>query len=245
MHRFFIPPDWIKGDRVVINGSQARQLRDVLRLKPGDLITVLDNTGMEYRVRLVAVKEAVIGEVVDQCRSQNDPGVEIILYQAILKGNKFDFVLQKCTEIGVSGFVPILCERCVAGSPSDTRINRWHQILIEAAEQSRRGKVPALYPVMDFRQACEKAGYFSLLPWEGEQNAGIKTAISNVPDARQMNIFIGPEGGFTQSEVDFARSKGINPVTLGRRILRAETAGLVAGVAILYERDELSGAQLT
>jgi len=242
MHRFFIPPDWINDERVVIAGNQAHQIKDVLRLKVGDQITVLDNTGLEYRVSLVDITKGMATGKVLECRCcPNEPGVEIILYQAVLKGNKFDFVLQKCTEIGVAGFVPILCERCVAGSPSGTRIDRWHQIIIEAAEQSSRGKIPLLYPALDFRQACEDAKGFSLLPWEEEGNRGIKMAITDARDANRLNVFIGPEGGFTRGEVDFAGSRGIMPVTLGKRILRAETAGSVAAVAILYERDELGG----
>jgi 16S rRNA (uracil1498-N3)-methyltransferase len=246
MHRFFVPPEWIDHERVVITGSQAYQIKEVLRLKVGDRITLLDNTGLEYKVSLLDIKTAsVTGEVIERSRCQNDPGLEIVLHQAMLKGNKFDLALQKCTEIGVAGFVPILCERCVAGAPSLARISRWHRIILEAAEQCKGGKAPTLYPTLEFQSACERVSGFSLLPWEEEKSTGIKAAINGARGARRVNIFIGPEGGFTKGEAEFARSKGITPVTLGKRILRAETAGLVATVAILYERDELGGANLT
>jgi 16S rRNA (uracil1498-N3)-methyltransferase len=243
MHRFFVPPEWIDHERVVITGSQARQLKDVLRLKIDDEITVLDNTGGEYQIKLVDIKsKAVIGEIVQRCRCLGEPLVEIILYQAVLKGKRFDFVVQKCTEIGVVKIVPVFCKRCFAGKPNAARMDRWRQIMLEAAEQSGRGKIPDLCSAIDFKKACDNASGFSLLPWEEERSTGIRTALSNFGGAGRFNIFIGPEGGLALEEADYAQSKGIIPVSLGRLILRAETAGLVTAAAILYESGELGGS---
>lgn len=240
MHRFFVPSEWIDRDKVVFSSSQARQLREVLRLKAGDRITVLDNSGLEYQVNIVDIKHNLAeGEVVECYPYTNEPEVEITLYQALLKGKKFDLVLQKCTEIGVIGFVPVICERCIASIPSKSRVTRWQRIIIEAAEQSGRGRVPILHPPADFKQACEAVRGFSLLPWETGESRGIKAAIRNIGHVKHVNIFIGPEGGFEPDEVEFARSRGILPVTLGKRILRSETAGMVTASAILYEYGEL------
>ena len=240
MHRFFISPECFDRDNVIITGEQVHQLKDVLRLKPGDQIVVLDNSGAEYEIRLVDINtNRVTGEVVAQGLASGEPRVEITLYQALLKGNRFDVALQKCTEIGVARFVPVLCERCVARNPGESRLDRWQKIIVEAAEQSRRGKIPFLEPLIEFRQVCERVSGIFLLPWEEESNLGIRSAMCEIGKIDHLNIFIGPEGGFTSNEAEFARLQGITPVTLGKRLLRAETAGLVTVAAILYEYDEL------
>jgi RsmE family RNA methyltransferase len=165
VHRFFIPPEWIHQEKVVITGKLVHQLRNVLRLSGGDHIVVLDNTGWEYEVALKVVARGYVEGVVRGKRSVGEPSIKVNLYQALLKGNKFEFILQKCTELGVSGFVPILCERCVVGHPKVKRVERWHRIISEAAEQSRRGKLPTLEPALTFQQACRSAMGFSLLSW--------------------------------------------------------------------------------
>ncbi|MBT4512894.1 MAG: 16S rRNA (uracil(1498)-N(3))-methyltransferase [Chloroflexi bacterium] len=240
MHRFFVLPLCISNNKVEIVGKQVHQIREVLRLKNGDQIIVLDNTGWEYKVRLAAItRQKVVGEVISQAHCQNEPSLEVTVFQALLKGSKTDLVLQKCTEIGVARFVPIACERCVAAKPSASRIERWENIVLEAAEQSGRGNIPELGSVLDFKQACENTNGFSLIPWELEKNQGIKAVLSCIGSAKHINIFIGPEGGFTPAEVEFAHIKGITPVSLGKRIMRAETAGLVAATAVFYECGEM------
>lgn len=243
MHRFFIPPQWIDGDRVVIKGKQVHQLRDVLRMREGDCIIALDDTGWEYEVELKRVARGQVeGLVRDKSLATTEPGTKVTLYQALLKGDKFEFILQKCTELGVVGFAPMLCERCVQlGEMSDRKLSRWRRIIAEAAEQSRRGKLPFLKPVLTFEQACQSVVGSSLLAWEEEESSGLRAALSELKakGLASVNLFIGPEGGFSPSEVEFARGCGIVPVTLGRRVLRAETAGLVAATAILYEFGDL------
>ncbi len=249
VHRFFIPREWISQGSVRIEGSLVHQLRDVLRLKAGDRIVVLDSSGWEYETELRHLtREGVAGEVVDRNLSPGEPRLRIVLCQALLKGRKFEWVLQKGTELGVASFLPIVCERCMvsqAQAKDDGKLARWERIVREAAEQSRRGKLPELLPAAPFPQVCESVTGLSLLPWEGETSLGIKEALQasksggGIPDS--VNILIGPEGGFTSEEVGFASSHGILPVTLGKRVLRAESAGLVAAAAIFYEYGELGG----
>jgi 16S rRNA (uracil1498-N3)-methyltransferase len=248
MHRFFLPQNYFTRSSVVIAGKLAHRLRDVLRLGAGDRIIVLDNSGWEYEVELGVVSGGRLeGEIISKALAANEPRNRITLYQALLKGGNFEAVLQKCTEVGVTSFVPLVCERCVAGEPTGSRLGRWQSIIVEAAQQSRRGKLPVLHNVVQFRGACESAAGISLLPWEGENVKGIGAFLAGLPkgdNASEIDIFIGPEGGFSVQEVDFARSCGIEPVSLGRRILRAETAGLVAATVVLYEFGELgSGSQ--
>ncbi len=240
MHRFFIPPEWISQSEVIIIGEQAHQMRSVLRLKYGDRIVVLDNSGSEYEITLVDITvKQVTGKIVEKRLSSGEPTVEITLYQSMLKGGKLDIVLQKCTEIGVTRFVPMICHRSIARIPGNNRENRWRKIVLESAEQSRRGKIPVLEPMIDFSQACERADGVSLMPWEESSELGIRSAMSKAGKANKVNIFIGPEGGFTGDEIELARSYGIIPITLGKRILRAETAGMVVASIIGYENGEM------
>lgn len=130
----------------------------------------------------------------------------------------------------------------MAGEPDSKRLSRWQDIIREAAEQSRRGKLPVLHNMAKFSEACRSARGVSLLPWEGERSEGIRDKLRSyqkTENAPEVNIFVGPEGGFSASEVEFARSSEIVPVSLGHRILRAETAGLVAAVVTLYEFGEM------
>lgn len=246
MHRFFLPADWIAEGRVAITGKPVHQIRNVLRLEAGDHITVLDNSGWEYEVELQKVDSArVESKVISKSLAAGEPRTKITLYQALLKGGNFEFVLQKCTEIGVAGFVPLICERCVAGEPDSKRLSRWRSIIREAAEQSKRGKLPILHEVTSFNKACQSASVISLLPWEEERSKGIREGLGSLSKAEnspEVNIFVGPEGGFSRSEVEFARSCEIVPVSLGHRILRAETAGLVAATITLYEFGDLDNS---
>ena len=246
MHRFFVPPEWIDGKKVVMRGRQVHQLRDVLRLNGGDRIAVLDNSGREYQVELERVERGYARGAVVAVSTPPEPRTAITLYQALLKASRFEFAVQKCTELGVARFVPVMCQRCVVRGPeavSERKLERWRKIVVEAAEQSGRGRLPVLEAAVTFEQACGSATGFSLLPWEGEVALGLRAALQGElhrsGDSLSVNLFIGPEGGFAPSEVDLARSCGVLPVTLGGRVLRAETAGLVAASAILYECGDL------
>ena len=246
MHRFFLPVDWIAESTVVITGKPVHQIRNVLRLGAGDRITVLDNSGCQYDVEIRKVDSTrVEGRVIAKSPAEAEPRTKIVLYQALLKASNFEFVLQKCTEIGISSFVPLICERCVAGALDSKRLGRWSSIITEAAEQSRRGKLPALQSPMNFTEACKSASRISLLPWEGEKLRGIGDVLRSHQKPRNdsaISIFVGPEGGFSTHEVEFARSCGIVPVSLGHRILRAETAALVAATITLYEFGDLDNS---
>lgn len=261
MHRFFIPPAWVEGNDVTITGPQAHQIANVLRMRPGDLAVVLDNSGWEIEVRLVSVERTVVkGEVLHRRLAGGEPRTKISLYQGVLKSNRFEFVLQKATELGVVQFLPIISERCVVSDLDavEKRRRRWEWIIQEAAEQCRRGRKPALHSAILFPQACEqtrRSGGLSLILWEQEKTSSLRTLLrraSPVSGAAStagketarspftINLFIGPEGGFTEGEIAVARRYGLQPITLGPRILRAETAGIVAAAAVLYELGDLA-----
>ena len=250
MHRFFVPPTAIQGDRVRLTGPVVHRLTHVLRLSPGQRVVVLDDSGWEYTVELEGLeRKQVEARIVGRAEAQTEPRTRLTLYQAVLKGERFEWVLQKGTELGIAAFVPLLCDRNVVRDPEAVRkkLPRWRTIIREAAEQSRRGRLPRLEAPFPFAQACQQAqaaGGLSLLAWEGETAIGLKATLQAKPSNLQLptsniQLFIGPEGGFTAEEVALAQAQGILPITLGRRILRAETAGLVAAAAIFYELNDL------
>lgn len=256
MHRFFVPPQSISRTGVAFSEQQAHQISNVLRLGPGDRVIVLDNSGWQYEVELAEVRtDNVTGSVRSKSLAGGEPRTKITLYQGLLRSQKFEHVLQKCTELGVATFVPTICERCVVANISEAspaKLERWQRIIVEAAEQSGRGKLPVLHPATLFQQACEEVRGLSLIAWEGEDLTSLRVFLrsNNVAkidaeDARpvtrpfSLNIFIGPEGGFSSFEIQRAQAYGIVPVSLGPRILRAETAAIAATAITLYDTGDL------
>lgn len=242
LHRFFIPAAWLTPPVVSLYDETARQIRTVLRMKPDDEIIVLDNSGVEWQVRLTGVdKQGVTGQIIDRRPAPGEPAVELTLYQATLKGQKFEWVLQKGTELGVGRFAPVICRRSVVdnGVALTKKYSRWRRIIQEAAEQSGRGKLPELAPPLSFAEALRQANLqygLGLMPWTGAETS-LKAVLAG-KKAGRIAVFIGPEGGFTGTEAGRAQESGVQPVTLGPRILRAETAGLAVCAAIFYELGE-------
>lgn len=241
MHRFFVDPEILQGSRVILPAAQAHQIRNVLRLRAGSAILVLDNSGAEYEVVLRQVdKQQVVGEAVAKRPSPNEPTVHLTLYQALMKRDKFEWVLQKGTEIGVSCFVPLVTQRSLV-QDIDIKANkqaRWHKIITEAAEQSRRGCLPELRPPQTLAQAlAAHPPQPGLIAWEEEDALTLRKALAGGERPSHISLFIGPEGGFAAEEVATAQTVGIQSITLGKRILRAETAALVASALVLHELD--------
>lgn len=252
MHRFFIPGSWIRGSKVSVSGPQAHQIARVLRMHPGDQVIVLDNSGWEIDTELTTVEPHLVeGEVLRRRLPGTEARTKISLHQSVLKSHGFEFVLQKGTELGIVEFVPLVAERCVMRDLEDAehKRRRWASIIQESAEQSHRGRMPVLRAATLFPPACELAMHsrgLSLIAWEAEGLLPLQSVLRTAPanwnrswPPLTINLFIGPEGGFAVSEIDLARRYGLVPVTLGPRILRAETAGIVAAAAILYELGDM------
>ena len=245
MHRFFVPPTQIKDGRVVLTADASRQLSRVLRARPGDSIIALDGSGYEYAVMLDMVSSRhTSGVVTDRYVGENEPGLSITLYQGLMKADRFEYVLQKGTELGITRFVPIISERTVARNVvSAARLERWRRIIREAAEQAGRGRLPSLDDAVGFEEACSTLAKPAIIGWESERDMGIRSTLlrqkADIESAQSIAIVIGSEGGLTDAEVAHAIGCGIAPVSMGRRIFRAETAGIIAAAAVLYEMDEL------
>ncbi|HEX5506864.1 MAG TPA: RsmE family RNA methyltransferase [Thermomicrobiales bacterium] len=241
MHRFFVDEALAVGREVTLTGAVAHQVGRVLRLRPGATIVLLDGSGREFSVELTGLtaREAV-GRVVADRPNEAEPALAVTLYVAPLKGEHFAWTLQKGTEVGAAAFVPVLTTRTVAGGDAgegSAKLERWRRIVREAAEQSRRGRVPPVHPPLQFVVACERAAMAgpALLPWEEERARDLGGAVGALGPIGALGLFIGPEGGFTPDEVAIARARGVVPVTLGPRTLRAETAAVLAtALALAY-----------
>ncbi len=253
MHHFFVPAHAFREQPVTLTGDQAHQIRRVLRMRLGDRATLLDNLGWAYEAILVAVSEGEVKfQTVRRWAAGGEPHTRIVLFQAVLKGDRFAWALQKGAEVGVSLFVPTICERNVVDDLNavEAKRERWERIIQEAAEQSGRARLPELAPPQLFAQAVQPGSVptdptkpvpLRLIPWEEEQSARLRDALAgcNFTKGACIQVYVGPEGGFTEAEVRLARGYGIQSVTLGARILRAETAGIVAATAILYQAGEI------
>ncbi|MEW5986368.1 MAG: RsmE family RNA methyltransferase [Chloroflexota bacterium] len=243
MHRFFVSPDAVHDQQVTLVEEQAHQIAHVLRLRPGQMIVALDNAGWEYEVELTQVgRREVMGEVKKRRPVANEPAVSLTLFLALLKGEKFEWVLQKGTEIGVSAFAPVVTARTVVQvAPNPVKMARWRRIIQEAAEQAGRGRRPQLAEVMTFQEAAGQLERFplALAAWEGATGCGVREALAGGARPERVALLVGPEGGLEEGEVEMAQAAGARVITLGRRILRAETAGIVGAALVLHELGEV------
>jgi 16S rRNA (uracil1498-N3)-methyltransferase len=244
MNRFFVPVQGIQLNQVLLSGQQAHQIRNVLRLKVGDNVVVLDNAGCEYEVTLTKVtKDETVGKILQKRPATGEPRTQITLYQALLNREKFEHVLQKCTEIGVAEFVPIITERTIvrdAEKIDRRRLARWRRIITESAEQSGRGRIPQLQPAHRFKNIVSNLGEFDRCLITSPNGQSLRQILRE-GDTKPVRIglFIGPEGGFTEAELKACCEAGAKQIGLGKRILRTETAAVVTSALILYELGEL------
>ena len=249
MRRFFVPPGLLADREVNLPPELARRLATVLRLKRGDRLVLADGAGRDYEVELTAVSpRAATAVVVAERPSPPEPSLEMVLYQSLVRTQRFELVLEKGTELGVSRFVPLISGRArvrtpgPAGEGGSQRLQRWRRIVTEAAEQSGRGRVPAIDPPSLFEDAVRSAHGILLLPWEGERSQGLRSYLRSLGDRPlAASLFVGPEGGFAEDEVRLAREAGCVPISLGPRILRSETAGIVAAALVMHELGEMGG----
>lgn len=243
MHRFWIESDIIADDKIEIEGAVAFQIGRVLRLRPGSTVKVFDGSGNEWEVDLDFVgPKKVVGTITNHVsKIDNEPSFNLTLYQALVKGDKMGFILQKCTELGVNRFVPVLSERSIVRKTelSENKVERLENIVKEAAEQCGRSKLPIIDNVSDYWSCCKKIEN-GLLLWEEEANLSLKEEMRQSGRYKEdLSIMIGPEGGFSTAEIEHAKSNGIVTLSLGSRILRSETAAVTAVSIIMYEMGQL------
>lgn len=259
MHRFFVlrdevhtPSPWNVGTELDLDETDAHHIFRVLRLKPGETVVLCDGHSFDYEARLVRVDKAVVrARVTSVHPSLTEPRLFLTLVQGVAKGGNMDLVVQKAVEIGVSRIIPVVTERTVVqldDKRADSRVERWQRIAYEAAKQSRRGIVPFVQSIVDWTQLWRKDDLGHVfVPWEEEDGRGLLEAIEEAkPRPRSeerrpaVTVVIGPEGGLTPEEIDVARRHGAKPVTLGPRILRTETAAIVASALVLGAYGEMN-----
>lgn len=243
MTRFLLDPQQIAGGTVQLGREDSHHLLRVLRAQPGHRFTVVAG-GTLYQCELLTAEGGqALARVLSHEPAPGEPPVRITLMQGLAKGEKMEAVIQHGTEIGISEFVPVSAARSVVKlepKKAVERVERWQRIAREAAEQCRRGAVPPVYPLVDWKAAADQCSQFdlALVPWE-EGGEPLRQVLEAHAGARTVALFIGPEGGLTPDEVELARERGARLVTLGPRILRTETAGLAATAAILYAMGDL------
>ncbi len=244
MHRFFTESIINENNELEINGGDVKHIRDVLRIVPGEHIEIV--TGNKaYVCNIIEVsKNAIITEVINPVERSHESPVKINLFQGLPKSSKMETILQKCTEIGVGSFYPLVTNRTVVKLKDDKKearkIERWEAIVHEAAKQSKRDRIPVVNPVIDFKELAVylKEG-ITIVPYEASTDNGIKDVLKSLKKAETVNIVIGPEGGFEEEEIKELMKLGARIVSLGPRILRTETAGMVASSIVQYEYGDL------
>jgi 16S rRNA (uracil1498-N3)-methyltransferase len=244
MARFYVPQPRLEKGMLKVEGEEVKHIRKVLRLTEGDEITVFDGLGKEFEGTIVEERlSSVVIRVKSVSSSKRDSPLEVTLAQSLLKGEKMDYLIQKATELGVKEIIPFLSSRSVPLLEKSKRLkrhHRWERIAIEASKQCGRGVVPRIEFLQDYSEMLPKASpnALRLILWERE-GIRLKEILERSKEKKKIFFVIGPEGGLSQGEVDEAKEAGFIAVTLGRRILRAETASLCFLSILQYEQGDI------
>ena len=242
--RFFIEKQNITQNKITLLGDDVAHMKDVLRLKTGDTLTICNGDCTDYTCTIdtITKKEATLN-ITNKQPNSNEPPLNLTLFQALPKTPKVDIIIQKCVELGITNIVFFESERSVQKLKDQKditkKLERWQKISKAAAMQSQRGIVPTINYVSNFASTLTvyDPPINSLVAYEDETTTHIKTALTTSLDSTHLGIYIGPEGGFAMHEIEQMKSLSITPVSLGKRILRTETAAIVVTALIMYEMD--------
>ncbi len=248
MSRFFIPSENISENRIIINGSDVNHIKNVLRYKKGNKIDVSDSSGNLYSCIIEDIGEEVVElSILEKKKSESELSVKIMLFQGMPKGDKMDLIVQKTVELGVSEIIPVNMERSIVKLDKKkalTRTERWNKISESAAKQSGRGIIPKVHTPVSFKDALELCRDMDMIVIPYENADGIRGAEKIIKEAAKQTktaVFIGPEGGFSAEEIEVAERYGAKMITLGKRILRTETAGLTVLSLLMFENEVING----
>jgi 16S rRNA (uracil1498-N3)-methyltransferase len=245
--RYYVAPGVLSGDEFDLPDELAHRVRAVTRLRPDDEVVLFDGSGTDVRVRIASASRRTVSvRLIERLPGPAESPVRVHLYQSITKGERFEWLIEKATELGVSRIIAMETSRSAVRPPRESqRAARWRRIAVEAAEQCGRSQVPGVEGPVDFAGALATAPGVLLFPYEsaGESASGISAALASDIDAlfalSEISILIGPEGGFEEWEVEAAHAASARVVTLGHRVLRSETAGLVALTLAMHAVGEL------
>ena len=247
MPKFFVPKENINGDSIIINSEDVSHITRVLRMSEGDTLLLCDSSGFDYDAQICEISQKeIICRILETRKSDTEPNIEVILFQALPKASKMEYIIQKTTELGISKIVPCALSRCVVklenAKAEAKKTERWQKIAEAAAKQSGRGIVPEIAPVATLNDAiaqlleCDIA----FAPYECEDMQSLKSILTSVENPKKIGFIIGPEGGFDIKEIEQIRNAGIKTVTLGKRILRTETAGEAVLAMTMYEKGDIN-----
>lgn len=232
MPHFYVNPKDIKDKNFVIENEQFHYLSNVRRFSVGDEINIFDGLGNSYKARIDNIDKKNMQGTILSSKTLILPNKKVSLYTAIPKGERFDWLIEKASEIGVSKVVPVIFLRSVVKELSENKIERYKKISISASSQSWRADIMPIETPVKFNEIVEyisdQKNSLNVLPWESEQDKNILSLLNGKKDINNINIFIGPEGGFDKTEIDIALKNDFKTVTLGKNILRVETAAIVA-----------------
>lgn len=239
MPKFFFNKNEIACGQVRLLGEDEKHIKTVLRAKEGEELTLCDGEGMDYHCRIAGLEHGVLLDIVSKEICETEPKTKLTLYQGLPKADKMELIIQKCVELGIDRIVAVSTERAIVklDKKETKKLERWQKIAESAAKQSGRGKIPEVCgQVLKFKEAVAEAATLdgAIIPYEKEQARGLREFVQDF-SGESVGIFIGPEGGFSEEEIALAQENGILPITLGKRILRTETAGMTTAAILLYE----------
>ncbi|WP_139904063.1 16S rRNA (uracil(1498)-N(3))-methyltransferase [Clostridium thermarum] len=247
MHKFFVSPDAISNEKAVIDGDDVKHIYKVLRLKAGDEVIINNSQGKEYLGRIHDVnKSTVVIDIIEAMDINNESNLKVDLYQGLPKSAKMDYIVQKGTEIGINKITPIITERVIVKSELGEfkKTDRWRRIALEACKQSKRTLIPEINEPIEFKSLLTILKNYDIVvvPYENQEGFGIKKMCKSLQkEVKSAAVVIGPEGGFEEDEIKCLEDIGGYIVTLGPRILRTETAGIVTAALLQYELGDLGG----
>lgn len=244
MHQFFVEDHQIGKEYITITGADVNHIRNVLRMKQGERIRVSNQEGRDYFCKIAEVGEDFVqADIVSEDESGTELPSKIYLFQAIPKGDRMETVIEKAVELGVYEIIPVAMKYCVVKldeKKAAARVKRWQAIAESAAKQSKRSIIPVIHPVMTYREALEYANTcdIRLVPYENELGMqGTRAALAKVKSGCSISVMIGPEGGFAEEEIE-AAIETMDVISLGKRILRTDTAGICTMSMLMMTLEE-------
>lgn len=247
MQHFFVTPDQVSGEKVYIEGSDVNHMKNVLRMKHGEEVEISDGNNHRYICSIESFEaDSVVLQIKEELKVDTELPSKIYLFQGLPKSDKMELIIQKAVELGVYEVIPVVTKRAVVkldAKKADKKVSRWKEIARSAAKQSARGIVPEVAPVVDYKTALKQAKELDvvLIPYElAEGMETTRKVIGSIRPGQSVGIFIGPEGGFEKEEVLLAIEEGAKEITLGKRILRTETAGLTTLSVLMYHLENVT-----
>lgn len=242
---FYVKNNQVNSKTISIIGDDVKHIRNVLRHKIDDELEICDESGFRYLTKIKEFSEnEILLEIVEQTDKNTEMPVKIDLYQGLPKSDKMDLIVQKTTELGVSSIIPVITERVIVKlekGNENKKIERWNKIATEAAKQSGRQLIPTVENVVNLEKIVEKLSKYDIVivPFECEKDSTLKNILKNVKNKiENIAVVIGPEGGFSEKDIaTLEKSSNVVKVSLGKRILRTETAGLATIAMLLYEYE--------